>query len=468
MPFVVADYGVTWDEPFHDAYARGAWARIGSWWSEPEVLVRWNYWVYGGWFDAVAIAAGRILPVEAFTVRHLCNALTGVAGIAGAAMLGRELAGPAAGFVSALLLVLSPFWFGHMFNNPKDIPFGAAFVWVVWAATRAATRPDRRGAADVLRVGALWGIALGARVAGGILLPAVAWSLRRRPKVLLTACGLAYVVMLAGWPYAMAHPVTGPWRAAREISRFTDAAHALVRFDGGWYRAAGIPRWYAPGYLAVTLPEPVLVGLVALAWWLVADRRRRAAAVVPALAVAVPLAVMIGGRTILYDGVRHLLFLMPPLCALAAAGLTGLSGRLPRRVRFAGVVLFVGWALIQTWTMAVLHPHEAVGYNRFTGGLRGAAGRWTLDVWGNAYREGIVTLRRRLESPAPRATSLIACPPQFSADRELPPWIRRVPDGRRADFHLSLTDRPCREIAGAPYVVVERFGVPLAEIHDLR
>ena len=52
-----------------------------------------------------------------------CAAGQACFGLLGSWKLGRLLGGPAAGFTALTLLVLTPVWYGHMFNNPKDMPF---------------------------------------------------------------------------------------------------------------------------------------------------------------------------------------------------------------------------------------------------------------------------------------------------------------------------------------------------------
>ena len=53
-------------------------------------------------------------------------------GLAGAWKLGRHLGGDRVGFLALMLLVLTPAYYGHSFNNPKDAPFAGAMVWALY------------------------------------------------------------------------------------------------------------------------------------------------------------------------------------------------------------------------------------------------------------------------------------------------------------------------------------------------
>ena len=57
-------------------------------------------------------------------------------GVAGCWKLGRVLGGPRAGFLALIFLLLTPNYYGQMFNNPKDIPFAVGAVWATYYMVR--------------------------------------------------------------------------------------------------------------------------------------------------------------------------------------------------------------------------------------------------------------------------------------------------------------------------------------------
>jgi hypothetical protein len=168
-------------------------------------------------------------------------------------------------------------------------------------------------------------------------------------------------------------------------------------------RAAGkdldpthLPWWYVPGYLGVQLPLPTLVAVVGAAGVVVARARRLP--VIPLVplvtqAVALPV-VIVASRAELYDGIRHVLFLLPALLALPAFAFAALDrGRL-RVAAPAAAALIVAASLASAirwapYAYAYLNPIGAVGHGR----------AWDLDYWGVSAKEGVERLRRLGLSP---------------------------------------------------------------------
>src|SRR5579883_1541088 len=219
-----SDYGISWDEDYHFWYGFRVLDYYRSFFHDTTALTSPPISYYGAAFDATAALLSQISPLGDYETRHLLNALIGVAGILGTAKLARTLAGPRAGFWAALLLVLTPNYYGHMFNNPKDIPFAAAYVWSLYYMARLLPKLPRPAPSDVAKLGLAIGLALGVRVGGllllcylslavGAILAARAWRERSWRKltiegatavlsVALPVLLLAYPLMLLCWPWA--------------------------------------------------------------------------------------------------------------------------------------------------------------------------------------------------------------------------------------------------------------------------
>ena len=102
-----------------------------------------------------------------------------------------------------------------------------------------------------------------------------------------------------------------------------------------------------------------------------------------------PVAMAIALRSTLYDGLRHFLFLMPVLAVLSGWGFSaawdGLQVGWPRLALMGTALRLIAWVLVD---MVQLHPYQSLYYNRvLAGGLRGAAGRFETDYWGQSYKE---------------------------------------------------------------------------------
>src|SRR5690606_31272027 len=113
--------------------------------------------------------ARRVSPLNLVETGHLWTALFGFAGLVGVFLLGRELGGRWTGLTAAALLALTPCYWGHLFINPKDIPFAAAFALAMWALLRVLGRPERMHWRSALLFGVTAGACMSTRV-GGLLL----------------------------------------------------------------------------------------------------------------------------------------------------------------------------------------------------------------------------------------------------------------------------------------------------------
>jgi hypothetical protein len=418
MGSTVLDYGITADEGVQQRYGR----RLVRWYTtlghDRSATERNNLYLYGGAFELAAQAAEKVSPLGVYESRHLANAAVGFAGIVAAWGLGRCLAGSAAGFGAALFLSLTPGYYGHAFANPKDIPFAtlyAAAAWSILSASKARLRP---ASGRVVLAGALVGLAAGVRVNGMVLVPfaailwaATGWAEGRRLASsrgeavrlglsLLVVLIVAWTVMLGCWPWAQLSPLANPVRGLRAFSDFQGIA---VFFDGELFASTHLPRSYVPKLLALTLPEFYFVAFALGTFALLAGvaapglvrgpTERRVSAVRVAwlaLLALFPLGWAIAARTPLYNGLRHLLFVVPILSVLASLAVLAAARRLPARAVFPGLGLLAAALLVASIDMVRLHPYQYVYFNRlFAGGLASAVNRYETDYWLASYKEGV-------------------------------------------------------------------------------
>ena len=501
---VFRDYGITWDEPDHNDYGRMA-ARFYA--SGLRELPDDPYLhLYGAAFDGPASVIGSVSPLGLWPTRHLMNALVGLLGIAGTWSCARSLAGEGAAFWAALLLALTPCWWGHMFNNPKDIPFATGYVWSLALLLRFLAAWPAVPVRLALLLGVVTGLSMGIRVGGVLLLGylaiAAVWrargpddpGVRRAAGPALGAAALAWAVMLAAWPYALTRPFSWPLEALTKFMHYFPLKFSVV-FRGRMFLATQLPWDYIPTYLAVQLPEvfPVLLvgGLMAAA---AAAATASAAASsadgrgarlsreacgrwgLVALATAVPVAFVIAGRSVVYNGLRHMLFVVPPLACLAGAAMDALAGWLTAR---SGALRRGAWVVLGVWlawhlsVLVRIHPYQYVYYNAFAGGVRGAFCQYEYDYWGMSYPEALGQLQgylRAFPPPPGRKWRVAPCGAPRAFREELPPEFELADDPRDADFVAVLLGMGCPGVdTKAPSVaLVTRFRVPLSYVLDQR
>ena len=439
---------------------------------------------YGALVDAVTTATSRLLRADPIATAHLVDALIGVLGIVGCWKLARQIAGPKAGFFAAAMLALVPAYYGHMFNNPKDVPFAAAYVWALYyiAVVLESARPRSM---LLLKLGLAMGAAMGVRV-GGLILPTYlvallvgkhVWTSNRgrwrRAAVelsrdLVVVAGppvaVAYVVMTVSWPWIHPDPILRPLAALEDLTvRYL--GEITILFDGALYTPKSLPRTYVAKHLVVQLPEPVLVLLLLSPVLFFVHRGRRLAVALVATAAVFPVLYAAIRHAPAYNGFRHFLFVVPPLVTVAAVTLASLHDTVRRRHPTAAGVLLAFVSLLAAWTageMWRLHPYQYLFYNQLVGGTHGAAGRYELDYYCHSYAEAVRELDARLrKAHGPRyadmSVRVFTDDNPFSSTPWFPPNWTHVARADDADYVISK--KPAE--SGEVLFTIERDGVTL-------
>lgn len=450
---------------------------------------------YGGLFDATAALADRLFPLHTIATMHLMNALVGLLGIVGCWKLARWLSGPRTAFFAGLLLVLVPAYYGHMFNNPKDIPFAAAYVWSLYYLVRVMGCLPRvswhlsvkmglvAGACMSIRMGGLLLLAYMGLLVAGRLVVAIKQNCGLREltheagsmtiNFLLPAGLIAYVVMCVFWPWAQANPLIRPFQALNFVTtRSLD--YMPVLFEGQVYTADDLPPIYVARYMLMQFPDLMLfllatspvVGIIA---WLrsraCGERPNAAAWLLVAIAAVFPLAYAAASGAPVYNAYRHFLFVVPPMACVAGATLSFIIGVLERSskgLRVIVLIMFNVYFLYHVMVMVRLHPYQYVYYNAMTGGIRGAWGNYELDYYCHSYAEGVRWLEAMLRSQHGEAFEkkqfvVFTSDHPFSSTPFFPSNFVYTAEIHAAEFVISKDE----SIPGDILFTIDRFGVPL-------
>jgi Dolichyl-phosphate-mannose-protein mannosyltransferase len=496
------DYGITWDAHYHMANGEHVLAYYATLFADRTVLTYHNLYLYGGVFDGLVALANLVSPLGQYETSHLLNALVGLLGVVGCWKLANTLAGPRAAFLAAVLLLVTPSWYGHMFNNPKDIPFAVGMTWSLYYIARLGDALPSPGPGLVIKLGIALGLTLGMRVGGvigfiylaimiavGLLLQIraaglrSAWrdGLRVSWRAILPTAAIAYVIMLLCWPWAQQDALRNPLNALRLFSHIKWDINVL--FEGRLVNSLNLPADYLPVYVAVKLPEVMLVLLLlAIPVCLAAFMVRRAAAVgtirpgyvLLFTAIAFPFVYFVVLRPVTYDCMRHFLFVLPPI----AVGAGIVADRLidyTRGLLARGAVVTALTAGIgsQVAIMVHLHPHEYVYYNELVGGVKGAENKFELDYWGNSYAEAVHELTQYLERERAggryKVYRVAVCSSGTSASYFFPPFLKMAKDDYETDFYISVMRLGCDDkLEGDEIITVEREGAILSVVKDRR
>ncbi|TFV67732.1 hypothetical protein E4K64_38035 [Bradyrhizobium frederickii] len=495
------DYGLGWDDYTHAEYADLLLRMFGSGFKDIAALSFANLYMYGGGFDMVAALLHKIIPLELFETRRLVGAVVGVIGLAVTWRLGRRIGGPLAGLAALLLLALCPIFYGHMFMNPKDAPFAVAMIILMLGLVRLAEEYPQPSPRTILIVGLGAGLSLGCRVLGGLALvyallgfiPLLLEELRSEGLresvrrfahvvyVLLPGLVFGYLVMGLIWPWSIMEP-GNPFQALTYFSHFFEKPWKEM-FDGAIVSVPDMPWSYLPTLFALQLPEVMLVltaGAVFSTFAMLArgevPARRKTIMLMLTLAATLPLVIAMVKRPALYNGIRHFVFVIPPMAVLAGVAFARAMERLRANHRtWQPVVLatFCFGLALPLAEMIRLHPYQYTHFNHIAGTVRGADNRFMLDYWGLALKQASDGLREQIVErqevpPLNRKWKVAVCGPQRPAQVALGPDFTIGWDSNAADFAMTLSEFYCKGLTAPVLVEIKRDDVVFARVYDIR
>src|SRR5262245_34220560 len=495
------DYGLGWDDYTHAQYGDLLLALYRSGFADRRAFTFVNLYMYGGGFDMLAALAAKISPFDLFETRRLAGAAVGFVGLVATWRIGRRIAGPTGGLVALILLATCPLYYGHMFMNPKDAPFAAAMALLLLGLVRSLEEYPRPKPQTVALFGVGLGLPIGSRIIGGMagLYAAAAIALiivveagrsgmreagaraGRFVVCLVPGLVIAYLVMGLVWPWAVVDPLN-PVRSLEYFSVFFEKPWKEM-FGGALVPVPDMPRSYVPTLLALQLPEVFLaLALPGTASALIPAARdtypvpRRAMLLLLAAAAMLPIVIAVVTRPALYNGIRHFIFVTPPLAALgglAGARLYDWLTRHGRAAAAAGIVLFATAVALPAVESVRLHPYQYTYFNRIAGGVPGADDRYMLDFWGLSFKQAAEALRAELlarheTQPAGRPWTIAVCGPHPPARVALGADFVTTWNPKGADFALMLGEFYCATFDAPVVAEVEREGVVFARVYDIR
>jgi hypothetical protein len=283
------------------------------------------------------------------------------------------------------------------------------------------------------------------------------------------------------WPWSILEP-GNPLHALTYFSHFFEKPWKEM-FDGALVSVPDMPWSYLPTLFALQLPEVLLALLFAgiVGTFMSLSRkdvagRRKTIFLMLTLAASLPLVIAMVKRPALYNGIRHFVFVIPPMAVLAgvsfAWGMNWLKVN-HRRWQPAALAVFAFGLLLPLSEMIRLHPYEYTHFNHIAGTVRTADNFFMLDYWGLALKQASDGLREELverqESPPQgRKWKVAVCGPQRPAQVALGPDFTIGWDSQSADFAMTLGEFYCKGLTAPVMVEIKRDDVVFARVYDIR
>ncbi|HEX2698325.1 MAG TPA: hypothetical protein VHM28_11510, partial [Anaerolineales bacterium] len=406
------DYGFSWDEPLFYKYADAlGYAYTPANWFSGHFDLNQSYGPSGDDHKNrgpayLLLAREPVYLIEKFNINtddawHLVNFLAFLLGVYFLYKLCERFVSPWAAFSALALFLFQPLLWGHAFINPKDPPFLVFLSGSVYLGFRMVDQlvelkdsPGRQSFLQILLPAFFLGITTSIRILGPLAgLLVVGYFLIRRPARqtllwMIFYALLSIAVMFATWPYLWESPLR-----FLQVSQFmSDNPTVLnVLFGDQLYRAYDLPRRYLPFYLFFTLTEFVwplfVLGLIAAYRKLKKDFQRSVQAGLILAWFVIPTAYVIFRNPPNFDGMRHFLFILPPIFVFAGFAFDLLFEKVSRA--WINVLILAATLAPGVAGIIQLHPYEYAYYNSFIGGTGGAFQHYETEYWLTCYKEAV-------------------------------------------------------------------------------
>lgn len=399
------DYGVSWDEPVsrlngvvNYKYVTDA---LDIPISDAEVLsapdlYKWKDKDYGVAFELPLVALEKALDLnntkQIYEFRHLVTFLYFYLAVLCLYWIAMYRSGSQylAAF-SALLLVLSPRFFAESFYNSKDVVFLASLIITHFFAIRFLKNPTMVGALLLALATAFMtdvriiGILFFAYYAVAILL---AFGIRTSLKWLSVYITLTSAFVILLFPYLWAAPVEHFSKIIDNMSNFRWRGHVL--FEGAYIKSFELPWHYIPKWILITTPIPILAftivgtlkAISSLPRFETRNRDRLLFEYFAIYAFALPMALILIKRPIMYDGWRQFYFLYFPILLFSLLGLEFLQNKArdyPRQ-KYTIAAILSAFIVIQSAWIYKNHPFQNVYFNALAGS--DLTNKYEQDYWG--------------------------------------------------------------------------------------
>jgi tetratricopeptide (TPR) repeat protein len=423
------DYSITNDEPIHQAHGEVVWdyfskndnLALASPIDSTGNLVQtfsteknhnfrgMNF--FGGFFDLIVNALYNKLNIsDLYNFRHLLNGLFGWLIFVFIGLTVKEIAGWRVAILALFFGVLSPRLFGHAFANPKDIPFAALFIIGIQQIIVLVKNLPKVKLINAIALILVIGISISIRVSGLLLIGYIGlavstwWIISYITTKSINILSLLTnflgvgVIIIAGylsvmiyWPYASTDWLA-PIKVLIQVSDF-NVFNAYELFQGKWYNRWEIPINYIPVWIWISVPVFINLGIIMIGFVYHKKIRENINLIIYSLLIfytIFPILFIIGKGSNIYNGIRHLLFIFPPLIALTTIAWNQFILAWKNSIFKYTIILILSISMFQPliWSIKA-HPYQAMYFSPLTGGNIAIFGNYETDYWGISTKEAV-------------------------------------------------------------------------------
>jgi hypothetical protein len=364
-----------------------------------------DYYSYSGFYPMVLFVLNKDKSIERY---HLLNILFSLGIFVFLyALLYHYYHDQKIAILGPLFLFLTPRFLGHIPGNPKDIPF--AVMYFISCTALYFFASSKKTLTKILVIGLLFGLTQDLRAAAITLYlvlflfdtytyylgkenkpeEAITWGqffIKELQSMLLIGI-VATLFSVLTWPYLGINVIPNAQELLHLRTNFP-WQHTVI-FQGEELHGTQLPGHYLLTWFAIATPLMILIPallspLVIKKWF----HNRIFILLLLVLVTNITLYTII--RPLVYDGLRHFLFLVPMISTLGVIAIVEYFKHAQRKFikSVIAIIILINSAVIARQIVS-LHPYQYIFFNSFVGGLQGAYEKYDTEYWGASYNEAI-------------------------------------------------------------------------------
>ena len=326
--------------------------------------------------------------------------------------------------IGVTFLALTPRLIGHIPINNKDVPF-ALFYLASLIVILITSKYKMNSCLKIIILGLIFGITQTNRAVGfSIYIVYILYFIftATQNKTLskqnlvnfaleLISIGLISIsVSIAFFPWLGSNLITN----IKELLLNSQNYHEwdnLILFNGKFITKDQRPWYYLFTWIFITTPV-FMLGLLGFGVTRIKSFLKNPLSLIMIIALFVNISLYLIIQPVVYNGLRHFLFLIPPLVLFSACSFIDLLNRLKGKLKVTLIflVMFNSSLIISSYIQ--LHPYEYIYFNELIGELKGAQGKYDTDYWGLTYKEATEWILNQPDTK--ENTYVLACDQYFS------------------------------------------------------
>lgn len=416
---------------------------------------------------------------ELFEIYHLLNLLFAtLVFFFSYLFLYRKYKNPLFSILGPLFIVLNPRFFGHIATNPKDIPF--AIFYFISIVTIYLISVNKNRLLNALILGVLFSLTQSSRVIGYTLYPILflydlyRWygeigSNKKHSSFLnFIYLELIYIAvificsnffMVITWPYIGSSYFKNFINVLNTSGSFPWQGN--IFFMGKEYFSLNLPLIYLPVWLLISQPIFITVSAIASLSTFKKSWKENGVLLLLMAPIAINFILYFILKPVIYDGIRHYLFLLPFFSTLAAVFVVELLNARASILKFIFMIYVVFNAVTIVTTQIKLFPYHYIYFNELVGGLKSASKNFETDYWNSSFSEAIAWLKKN-EIGHKKKYYIYVCGYNSGMTQYLTENMEFVDDFYYADYAICYTRfKEYKNLYGTIVHIVMRDNTPL-------